>query len=159
MLEQTIRRFLLRSSRQPLAACLRCQWRTFHTTYPRLAPPSPLPYKTPIPSDGKAADAAPVAAQAKPSPQESGPLANAPRSYGKRVKNFEPTMLSRPIGLQNPPKPGENTGIDLRSLKQKRADFVDYHQHMRRREELYVQPTPCSLPLSHQQPRHFSSNN
>lgn len=167
MLEQTIRRTLLRPSRQPLAACLRCQWRTFHATYPRLAGPSPQLSKTPKPVDEKKAVAAPASGQAQTTPQESEPLAGAPRSYGKRVDDFKPRTLGRPIGLPNPPKAGENTGVDTRTAKQKRDDFVDFQKHMRRREELYDPiPTlfsffslPPRPPLPANSPGRFSSNN
>lgn len=94
------------------AACLLCQWRTFSTSFRRLAEkPAPT---TPPP----------------------GPLDEAPRSYGKAVSEFTPKPLSRPIGLPNPPRPGENTGIDKRTLKQRRDDFVDYDKHLKRRKEL-----------------------
>jgi ATPase complex subunit ATP10 len=60
----------------------------------------------------------------------------APKSYGKKVKEFTPLPLSRPIGLNYPPSPGQNTGVDPRSMKQRRDDFVDYSKHLQRREEL-----------------------
>lgn len=95
------------------AACLLCQWRTFSTSYQRLAE-KPAPATPPPP----------------------GPLDEAPRSYGKAVSEFTPKPLSRPIGLPNPPRPGENTGIDKRTLRQRRDDFVDYDKHLKRRKEL-----------------------
>jgi ATPase complex subunit ATP10 len=94
------------------AACLLCQWRTFSTSFRRLAEKP---------------------ASTTPPP---GPLDEAPRSYGKAVSEFTPKPLSRPIGLPNPPRPGENTGIDKRTLKQRRDDFVDYDKHLKRRKEL-----------------------
>lgn len=93
-------------------ACISCQWRTFSTSYRQLAE---KPAATPVPS----------------------PLADAPRSYGKSVDEFTPKPLSRPIGLPNPPHAGENRGIDNRTWRQRRADFVDYDKHLVRREQLY----------------------
>jgi len=97
------------------AACLLCQWRAFSASYRRLAEK-----ETPAP----------------PPPKAPGPLDEAPRSYGKAVSEFTPKPLSRPIGLPNPPRPGENTGIDARTWKQRRDDFVDYDKHLIRRKEL-----------------------
>ncbi|GAW22943.1 hypothetical protein ANO14919_124900 [Xylariales sp. No.14919] len=82
-----------------------------------------------------------TSSKAGPPPQKfiaPSPLADAPRSYGKRVEEFTPTPLSRPIGLPYPPEIGQNTGIDHRTLKQRRDDFVDYDKHLERRQILYV---------------------
>lgn len=38
--------------------------------------------------------------------------------------------------MHNPPNPGENTGIDTRTLQQKRDDFVNYEKHLKKREML-----------------------
>lgn len=67
---------------------------------------------------------------------EEGPLAHAPRGYGKKLDDFTPMPLSRPIGMNRPPSAGENTGVDTRSLKQRRDDFVNYEKHLVRREQL-----------------------
>ncbi len=79
------------------------------------------------------------AAGASLDPQSNikGPKIEAPRSYGKRTEDgFVPKPLPRPIGMLDPPRAGENTGIDKRTLRQRRDDFVDYDKHIARRKEL-----------------------
>lgn len=161
MLEQAIRRSLLRPSRRPLTTCLRCQWRAFSATPRRLAgpPASKPPAKTAPPSEK---DVSAPAAQDSP-PALPHPLESAPRSYGARVDAFTPAPLLRPIGMHQPPKPGENTGVDLRTLKQRRADFVNWEIHLKRREELYVpHPDPamnqCQTPDPSYPERVLSTN-
>ncbi|KAJ4408626.1 Mitochondrial ATPase complex subunit atp10 [Gnomoniopsis sp. IMI 355080] len=142
MLEQMITRSFLRPSRRTLAPCIRCQWRAVSNTHPRLAGSKPQVNQPPTnasPSDSSK-QAVPVSTgeQAPPAPEPS-PLENAPRRYGRRVDQFEPTPLLRPIGMQYPPKAGQNTGIDLRTRKQKRDDFVNWEKHLKRRAELKEQ--------------------
>ncbi|KAM5355997.1 hypothetical protein ACJ41O_002643 [Fusarium nematophilum] len=72
-----------------------------------------------------------------PQASVAGAPIDAPRSYGKRHKGeFTPKPLPRPIGMPLPPKIGENTGIDHRTLRQRREDFVNYDKHLVRRKEL-----------------------
>ncbi|KAI0176588.1 putative F1F0 ATP synthase assembly protein Atp10 [Pestalotiopsis sp. NC0098] len=113
--------------------CLLCQWRSFSTSYRRLAKeaekaaPKPTSTTNPTPS---------------PAPQKfvpPSPLEDAPRGYGKRVEKFTPVPLPRPIGLPYPPEAGQNTGIDNRSIRQRRDDFVNWDKHLVRREQLKTQ--------------------
>ncbi|KZF22274.1 putative F1F0 ATP synthase assembly protein Atp10, partial [Xylona heveae TC161] len=62
---------------------------------------------------------------------------NAPG--GKKDGEFVPAPLGRPIGLSAKPEAGQNTGIDNRTWRQKREDFVNYDKHLERREKLTKQ--------------------
>lgn len=55
------------------------------------------------------------------------------------LKNLEahPRLLTRPLGVHRPPKCGENSGIDVRSLAQRREDFVNYEKHLEKRNRLF----------------------
>ncbi|KAI1281040.1 ATP10 protein-domain-containing protein [Xylaria sp. FL0933] len=119
-------------TRQPRTLlCRLCQSRTFSTSYRRLAQQAAKSSPKPPTNAAASKDAPPPPKFVAPSP-----LADAPRSYGKRVEEFTPTPLSRPIGLPYPPEAGQNTGIDSRTLKQRRDDFVNYDKHLERREYL-----------------------
>ncbi|MCJ1385045.1 Mitochondrial ATPase complex subunit atp10 [Xylographa soralifera] len=50
-----------------------------------------------------------------------------------------PRPLSAPLGLPHPPKVGQNTGIDSRTWRQRRADFLNYDKHLERRASLTKQ--------------------
>lgn len=125
-LELALSGLLLSSRRYAAAAssssCARCQWRrTFTATAARAA-------KAEKPASGTSMD---------PKATVTGGPIDAPRSYGKRVEGtFTPKPLPRPIGMALPPLPGENTGLDSRSLQQRKEDFVNYDKHLARRKEL-----------------------
>lgn len=91
-----------------------------------------LPTKTPAPGT-----------PARPSVQfqQNQPIRKVPHPSDE---NFIPPTLDRPIGTAAPPEAGENTGVDGRSYRQRRDDFVDYDTHIKRRKELYV-PTGAEL--------------
>ncbi|KAI0200086.1 ATP10 protein-domain-containing protein [Astrocystis sublimbata] len=132
----------IRQQSRSLLLCRVCQSRGFGTSHRRLAGLPPVkktpstPAPTPTSTSKSAAQGATSKGAAPPKVVAPSPLADAPRSYGKRVEEFTPTPLSRPIGLPYPPEAGQNTGIDTRTWKQRRDDFVNYDKHLERREYL-----------------------
>ncbi|KAH9437791.1 hypothetical protein MCOR02_001439 [Pyricularia oryzae] len=77
-------------------------------------------------------------------PPEASPFGDAPRSYGKQSdETFKPRPLARPIGMKDPPRPGDNSGLDFRTIQQRRDDFVNYEKHLIKRKQMidqYVRP-------------------
>ncbi|CAJ2501788.1 Uu.00g046410.m01.CDS01 [Anthostomella pinea] len=122
-------------ARKPSLLCWLCQSRAFSTSYRRLAEQATMITTTTT----KPAKISTTPSAPPPPPKKfipASPLENAPRSYGKRLEEFTPTPLSRPIGLPYPPQPGQNTGLDFRTMRQRRDDFVNIDKHLQRREEL-----------------------
>lgn len=70
-----------------------------------------------------------------PPTPEPNPLLNP---FAKEPSNDDHTVrpLSRPLGLPTPPLPGQNTGIDTRTWRQRRNDFVNYDKHLEKRKAL-----------------------
>ena len=71
--------------------------------------------------------------QQNPAPAPTPTPKPSPKSDDGTLKLF---TLDRPMGILTPPSEGQNTGIDERSLRQRRDDFVDYDKHLARRKEL-----------------------
>ncbi|RDA96076.1 hypothetical protein CP533_5862 [Ophiocordyceps camponoti-saundersi (nom. inval.)] len=69
--------------------------------------------------------------------EPAGAAIEAPRRYGRRYQGeFTPKPLPRPIGMPQPPRAGENTGIDDRTLVQRQRDLFDRERNRARRKEL-----------------------
>ncbi|PHH64503.1 hypothetical protein CDD80_1129 [Ophiocordyceps camponoti-rufipedis] len=72
--------------------------------------------------------------------EPAGAAIQAPRRHGKRFEGvFTPKPLPRPVGMPFPPVEGENSGLDARSLGQRRKDLFDVERHRERRRELTAQ--------------------
>lgn len=105
--------------------CLSCQFRTTATVF-RSRPLRYYASKTSDPSKQQ---------QQQPTSPE-----NKQSSFSSQKKPDEkdivPHVLDRPIGSVIPPQEGQNTGVDERTYRQRRDDFVSYDRHMERRKEL-----------------------
>ena len=73
-----------------------------------------------------------------PSLAPSNPPSPSLQSNASEAKDIihEPQLLSRPIGLPNPPQAGKNDGLDHRLWRQRRDDFLNYDKHLERRKQL-----------------------
>ncbi|PGH02545.1 hypothetical protein GX51_04571 [Blastomyces parvus] len=116
----------------PRNRCLSCQFRGLQ--------PQLRSRDASTSSSGSSTPAKPAGtAQTKTPPRTTNNNKNAtdPLEEAKGPKGeFTPKPLSRPLGLPYPPQAGQNTGIDNRTLRQRRDDFVDYDKHIVRRQEL-----------------------
>ncbi|KAI5852489.1 F1F0 ATP synthase assembly protein Atp10 [Morchella snyderi] len=50
-----------------------------------------------------------------------------------------PPPLTRPIGLDHPPRPDENTGVDTRTWAERRDDFRNWDKHLEKRAKMTKQ--------------------
>ncbi|KAF8474731.1 ATP10 protein-domain-containing protein [Kalaharituber pfeilii] len=74
-----------------------------------------------------------------PQPQNSNQQdvnSTSEKSDDPKKKDYTPSVLMRPIGMNGPPRKGENHGIDTRSLQQRRDDFVNWDKHIEKRRRL-----------------------
>ena len=53
-----------------------------------------------------------------------------------RKKDSKPAQLIRPLDMEDPPQKGENSGIDTRTVQQRRDDFVNWDKHLQKRKQL-----------------------
>ncbi|KAH0614484.1 uncharacterized protein H6S33_000120 [Morchella sextelata] len=58
---------------------------------------------------------------------------------GGKERDAAPPRLARPIGLDHPPRPDENTGIDTRTWAERRDDFRNWDKHLEKRAKMTKQ--------------------
>ncbi|MCJ1252429.1 Mitochondrial ATPase complex subunit atp10 [Lignoscripta atroalba] len=66
----------------------------------------------------------------------SAPEPRSTKTQKDKDEEHTPKPLNRPLGQVKPPKGGENSGIDLRTWRQRRDDFFNYDKHLERRKQL-----------------------
>jgi ATPase complex subunit ATP10 len=131
MSNRALGRALSSLTRRPRPACAACQQQQLQLQH-LLGSIATTPLRAASTSQKPA-----TGASLDPGGKIKGAPIEAPRSYGKRIDGaFTPQPLPRPIGMPLPPRAGENTGVDARSLRQRRDDFVNYDKHLARRREL-----------------------
>lgn len=76
-------------------------------------------------------------------PEGLSAISRIPIPKGERGEKFTPSVLARPLGLRNPPKPGENSPLDKRTVAERNRDFQDHEKVLERRRVLlrsYLRP-------------------
>ncbi|KIX04631.1 uncharacterized protein Z518_05501 [Rhinocladiella mackenziei CBS 650.93] len=66
-------------------------------------------------------------------PGATSAISKIPIPRGEKGEKFTPSVLSRPLGLPHPPRPGQNSPIDTRTLQERREEFASYEKALERR--------------------------
>lgn len=70
-------------------------------------------------------------------PENVSAISRIPIPKGARGEEFTPSKLARPLGLQHPPQPGQNSPLDKRTRQQRRDDFYDSDKR-REKTRIYI---------------------
>ncbi|MCJ1284742.1 Mitochondrial ATPase complex subunit atp10 [Xylographa opegraphella] len=79
---------------------------------------------------------APNAIAAAPAKSQTNTAVDRNTKNVSAADDHTPRPLSAPLGLREPPSAGQNTGIDPRTWRQRRDDFLNYDKHLERRASL-----------------------
>ncbi|EXJ85008.1 hypothetical protein A1O3_05683 [Capronia epimyces CBS 606.96] len=66
-------------------------------------------------------------------PEGLSAISRIPIPKGEKGEKFTPSVLARPLGLTYPPRPGQNSPVDRRTVQEKKADFTSYQKALERR--------------------------
>lgn len=66
-------------------------------------------------------------------PENLSAISRIPIPRGVTGEKFTPSVLGRPLGLEHPPRPGQNSPVDHRSLHERTKEFTSYEKALERR--------------------------
>ncbi|KIW95368.1 uncharacterized protein Z519_03952 [Cladophialophora bantiana CBS 173.52] len=66
-------------------------------------------------------------------PENLSAISRIPIPRGVTGEKFTPSVLARPLGLELPPRPGQNSPIDNRTLRERHEEFTSYEKALERR--------------------------
>ena len=66
-------------------------------------------------------------------PDNVSAISRIPIPRGVTGEKFTPSVLARPLGLETPPRPGQNSPIDTRTLRERHQEFTSYEKALERR--------------------------
>ncbi|EXJ58696.1 hypothetical protein A1O7_06125 [Cladophialophora yegresii CBS 114405] len=66
-------------------------------------------------------------------PESVSAISRIPIPRGVRGEKFTPQVLARPLGLEHPPRPGQNSPLDSRTLRERHEEFTSYDKALERR--------------------------
>ncbi|KAJ9607851.1 Mitochondrial ATPase complex subunit atp10 [Cladophialophora chaetospira] len=91
---------------------------------------------TPLPGQGadpKGRPVIPLHVGLDRNPENVSAISRIPIPRGVTGEKFTPSVLARPLGLQQPPRQGENSPLDVRTLRERHQEFTSYEKALERR--------------------------
>lgn len=122
-------RSLHRATRQPISRTI--QLRRASSASP--APPPKLKAPPKSPPSPKTRPV-PLSVGLDRNPENRSSISRIPIPRGERNEQFTPSPLTYPLGLNNPPQPGQNAPFDSRSWSERKQDFHDPTKNYERRQ-------------------------
>lgn len=128
---------LVRAATRPHSRCLRQAHRSIHQQrHYALARPGSSKSKQPVDPvlGSRHPSKIPLAVGIDRNPNNKSAFSQIPIPKGVKGEKFVPSVLQRPLGLQTPPRVGQNSPKDSRTWVERKNDFSDYEKAVERRQ-------------------------
>ena len=94
---------------------------------------SSLPPKQGAESESRTRPVVPLHVGLDRNPDNLSAISRIPIPRGVTGEKFTPSVLARPLGLEQPPKQGEHSPLDSRTLRERHEEFTSYDKALERR--------------------------